>query len=278
MSLTAEQVENVYGAAVESPNIICLELARDLDYDREATMRALEGLRKDICLDVLRLFGVDELMGGNDLDLAIAVIANKWPEAGYEAISEMLEESTRARVGADLIDLAITARHDLLRSERLYLEELSCPKEATRRAVFFANRWPDATYATIASELDMNPRTVRNALDGFQDLLNGKRTDKARIDAERRAWNKERSRKVLRYAAEHPLDSYMEITYATGIPYQKVCSALRHRAKERGERRVGADASANRRPQWIELDDVVRYVEALDRGEQASLPQTSRLL
>ena len=276
MALTEEQVENVYGAAIESPNVICLEIANDLEYDREDTMSALEETRRDICLDVLRLFGVDEIMGGNDLDVAIAVLANKWPEAGYEAISDMLRESTGARMSADLIEVSIAGRHDLLRGERRDIEKLSCPKEAARRAVFFANRWPEATFATLASELDMAAPTVRLALIDFHDLLNGKRTEKARLDAERRAWNRERARTVLRYAAAHPMDSYIEITYATGIPYDKVTSALRHKTKEMVTMGTRPKSTEAKRPRWIEMDDVVKYIDALDRGEPATLPKTSR--
>lgn len=278
MPVTDEQIEGVRAAAAESPTIISLEIADDLAFGRNETRDALRMMSRDICLDVLRLFGVDEIAGGNDLDIAIALIANKWPEAGHEAISDMLHESTGARVEPRLVELAIGGRPDLLRGERKAIEELSCPSDHARRVVFFANRWPDASNSVLAEELGMSPSTVRAALDSFHDLLVGRRTDKARIDAERRAWSQARTKRILRYAIDHPLDTYMDISYELKIPYNKVLSALRHASHQLADlpERPRSDMSPQRK--WIELEDVVMFVDALDRGEPATLPRTARTL
>jgi hypothetical protein len=277
MPISTEQQERVLKAAIVMPTVIYREMAERLCLAREDVVEACANGRVAICMEVLSYFCVDEVAFGPDLELAVCLIANKWPESTYADLAVMVQECFGAAIDRDSVKGIVSSRHDLLAGPRLHLERVCAIHETARRVVFFANRWPDAAPPEVATELGLETEIVRSALRLHPDLLSDERSEERRLSRARGEWLAKRHRRVIDYAKEHPELSLRQIQDDLGVSYHMVRTAIK-----RGEAELAGlpprprSSHKDDLPEWLELEDVLAYVEARDMGVEAVLPRTRR--
>lgn len=276
MSATGDYWVDIALAAMRSPTVMCHELADRLLVTPEETRAALEEGCAAISHDVLARFGLEDVAYGEDAVLAVAVLANKWPEMTHEALAELFGKCFGVRMNGCQVSEIIAARPELLRGPRSEVESVDTTHEDFRRAVYFANRWPEMSHGELAWELDVDKETIAEALYSHPALMGGKRAQMLEVSVNRRSWQRERARRIVDFALEHKDMSYGDIAEALHIRYDIVYTCI-HKAEGRHRGiNVRPQTSWERLPQWLELEDVLEYVVARDEGRPTELRRVAR--